>query len=327
MRNATIGIWAALFAAHAGCMDLDLLDELIPMGGDGGAASTDGAGEGDADGDTEGDGPPATDAADVTAPAIVETECGAAETASGGVCVAPGNGAASLRLATDEPAALTITAPEGARAEVLSAPWATSHLVAVAGIAAADAGVGIEISDVNGNAAAIGLPVAVPSGPTIAITEVLADPLGEEPAQEFVEIANYGAAAVDLSGWMIDDGGDCNGDFLPAGTALGAGAVALLVSSSFDPASTADPAPAEGALLVTLESSIGTSGLSNADAETIELYDAYGALVSAYDARLGKPVEGASAARLSAELPDGCPAAFGTAPRKPSTPGIAPFVP
>ena len=308
-------------------MDLDLLDELIPMNGDGGAASTDGAGDGDADADTEGDGPPATDAADVTAPAVVETECGAAETASGGVCVAPGNGAASLRLATDEPALLTISAPEGARAEVLSAEWSTAHVVAVAGLPAAPAEIGVAIADVNGNAATVPLSVTALGGPTVAVTEVLADPLGEEPAQEFVEIANYGAAAVDLSGWMIDDGGDFNGDFLPAGTTLAAGAVALLVSSSFDPASTADPAPAEGALLVALESSIGTSGLSNAAAETIELYDAAGALVSAYDARLGKPVEGASAARIRAELPDGCPAAFGTAPRKPSTPGIAAFVP
>jgi hypothetical protein len=59
----------------------------------------------------------------------------------------------------------------------------------------------------------------------------------------------------------------------------------------------------------------------------VELYDIDGVIVSAYDGRLGDPVEGRSAARVRAEAPDGCPAAFGDVPIAPPTPGDAPFVP
>jgi hypothetical protein len=327
MKRTTIGIRVALLAALCGCMDLDLLDEMIPLD-DGGEASTDGAGEGDVDADADGDGPPATDADDVTAPAFVEPACEASEVAVAGACASVGPGTAALRLATDEAAALEVTAPAGSRAEVLSAPWSTEHLIVVAGLTAAtEVELQVSAADINGNTAQSSCAVLALDGPPVSITEVLADPLGEEPAQEFVEIANYGDAAVDISGWMIDDGGDCNGDALPAGTVLEPGAVALLVGSEFDAASTADPPPAEGALVVAVEGSLGTSGLTNSAVETIELYDAYGALVSVYDGRLGDPVEGASPSRIRAEAPDGCPSAFGTAPGKPSTPGTVRFVP
>jgi hypothetical protein len=317
MKHITRGLWLLPLAVAGGCLDLGLLDELIPL--DGGSGGT------DADGD--GDGPPATDADDVDAPALVSMSCGGGEIEREGCCVAAGNGTAGIRLSTDEPAVLGVTAPEGVRAEVVSDPWALEHLVVVAGLpGTAEASLEISLEDVNGNAGACALSVVALGGPTVAVTEVLADPLGPEPGQELVEIANYGAADVDLSGWMIDDGGDANGDVLPAGCAIPPGKVALLVPDDYDPASTEDPTPAAGAIIISIGSSLGTSGLKNDAAETVELYDAAGVVVSAYDARLGDPVEGRSAARLRAEVPDGCPTAYGEAPATP-TPGSAPFVP
>lgn len=313
----------------SGCVDLGLLDELVPFDGgeDGEGSDIDADVDSDADGDSDTGGPPATDADDTEAPALVPIPCGAAEEEKAGFCVVAGNGTAAIRFATDEPASAAASA-DGARAEVVSGPWATEHLVVAAGLPAdVEVALAVVIEDVNGNSAPLEVPVVALDGPTVAITEVLADPSGAEPDQELVEIANTGAAEVDLAGWMIDDNGDANGDVLPDGCVLAPGQVAILVAPDYDPESAEDPAPAAGAIIVRLEGSIGTSGLKNDAAESVELYDAGGAIVSAYDGRLGKPAEGRSATRVRAEVPDGCPLAFGDAPVNPPTPGEAPFVP
>jgi hypothetical protein len=324
MTRTSIELWVLPLVVAGGCVDLGLLDELIPFD----AGGTDEGADTDADSDADSEGPPATDADDTAAPALVPISCASGEDDQEGFCIALGNGAAAIRLKTDEPAAVALTAPEGARAEVVSDPWAVEHLVVAAGLPpSTEATLTISLADVNGNSAEHMLPVTACDGPTVAITEVLADPLGAEPAQEFVEIANYGAAAIDLADWMIDDNGDENGDLLPAGCLIAPGQVALLVDADYDPASAEDPAPAAGALVVYLESSIGTGGLKNDEAETVELYDAAGAIVSVYDGRVGKPVEGKSAARIRAEAPDGCPPAFGEATLDPPSPGAAKFVP
>jgi hypothetical protein len=125
---------------------------------------------------------------------------------------------------------------------------------------------------------------------------------------------------------MIDDNGDQDGDAIPDGTTLQAGQVGLLVSPDYDPASSDDPAPAPDALLISLGSSIASSGLKNSEAETVELYDALGGLVSCYQGQVGDPEEGRSAARVSAELPDGDPWAWELDPGGGSTPGIAPVI-
>jgi hypothetical protein len=332
MTRNTTGPWVLPLIILSGCVDLGLLDELIPFdagaGDQGGPSDGDADADGDGDSDADGDGPPATDADDVTAPALAPLSCAFQEEDRGGFCVAAGNGTAAIRFATDEPATVVLSGPAGVRVEVVSEPWAAEHLAVVAG-APADAEVELEasIADVNGNSGAHPLSIVALGGPAVAITEVLADPFGPEPAQEIVEIANFGAAEVDLASWMIDDNGDANGDLLPEGCALGPGQVAILVAADYDPACTEDPEPAEGALIVPVDGSIATGGLKNDEAETVELYDDSGAVVSAYDARLGDPVEGRSAARVRAEAPDGCPLAFGDAPVAPPTPGAAPFVP
>jgi len=324
MTRTHTAIWVLPLVFAGGCLDLGLLDELVPID-----AGSEGAGaDVDTDADADGDGPPPTDEDDTAAPALLPVSCAPGEDAREGLCIAWGPGTAAIRLGTDEPATIGPTAPEGVRAEVVSEPWALEHVVVVAGLPPlVEVDFAISLADVNGNSAEHALLLTALDGPMVAITEVLADPMGAEPAQEFVEIANYGAATVDLAGWMIDDNGDDNGDLLPDGCAIAPGQAALLVAADYDPASAEDPAPAAGALIIHLGSSIGTGGLKNDAAETVELYDADGEIVSAYDGRIGDPAEGRSAARVRAEAPDGCPLAFGDAPLDPPDPGAVRFVP
>lgn len=101
--------------------------------------------------------------------------------------------------------------------------------------------------------------------PTIAITEVRADPAGTEPRQEYVEIENYGSAPVSLDGMRLADSGTSMGDALP-GVSIPPGAHALVVAMDFDPDDTAggaDVAAPAGAILVRVDASLASGGLSN----------------------------------------------------------------
>jgi hypothetical protein len=99
-----------------------------------------------------------------------------------------------------------------------------------------------------------------PPLPPIAITEVLANAAGPEPAQEYVELRNLGSEAVSLAGLRLEDAK--GGDDLPA-EVLAPDGYALVVSSGYDAAQGQDPAPRAGTLLVRVDSRIGADGLSN----------------------------------------------------------------
>jgi hypothetical protein len=104
---------------------------------------------------------------------------------------------------------------------------------------------------------AFGTPPALPP---IAITEVLANTAGPEPAQEYVELRNLGADVVSLAGLRLED--SKGGDDLPP-LELAAGGYALVVASSYDEAQGQDPAPRAGTLLVRVDTRIGADGLAN----------------------------------------------------------------
>jgi hypothetical protein len=327
-------IWVA--AAVCGCLDLGLLDDMDPMDSGSAAEGTsdadadaDGDADADADTDSDGDGPPATDSADTDPPALVSLSCGAGEDDSGGICVAVGPVSASLRLATDEPASVALEVGDaGVSGGVLSAAWSYEHHLGLTGL---PPGVPLEAAislvDVNENHDSVAVSVTATGGDAVAITEVLADPAGAEPDQELVEIANLGSVALDLSGWMIDDNGDLNGDLLPDGAILEPGQVAILVGPNFDPSATEDPAPDPAALIIYLSSSIGSNGLKNSEVEPVELYDGNSGLVSRYAGQMGDPVEGRSAYRIAAELPDGDEMAWELSPAGGATPGTVPTLP
>jgi hypothetical protein len=98
-----------------------------------------------------------------------------------------------------------------------------------------------------------------PALPPLAITEVLANSAGAEPAQEYVELRNLGDEELSLEGLSLADAR--GSDALPA-TTLGPGAYALVVTSAFMPGG-ADVAPRAGTQLIRVDTRIGTDGFSN----------------------------------------------------------------
>jgi hypothetical protein len=137
----------------------------------------------------------------------------------------------------------------------------------------------------------------------LVLNEVLANPIGPEPAEEWVELVNDGSVAADLKGFvLVDLGGETP---LPAAF-LAPHAYALLVGADYVANDGFDPLPAGGTLLLQVPR-VGKSGLSN-DGEPLTLRDASGAIVSTFPAA-PKPKSGLSVSRVAPSAPD-VPASF-----------------
>lgn len=155
-------------------------------------------------------------------------------------------------------------------------------------------------------------PVPPVGGPVV--TEVLANPEGTEPAQEFVEIYNPGPDVLDLTGYRLMDVDPAGlpdpmdgGDGLPAGQILEPGTLALLVPESFSTTGP-DPAPEPGCLIIRLDGSLARSGLRNSGGEPVYLVAPDATAVSSYPNLLGTSDEGFSVQRLLPDGPGGDPA-------------------
>lgn len=151
--------------------------------------------------------------------------------------------------------------------------------------------------------------------PHVVINEVYANPLGEEPEQEWIEIVNDGAAAADLAGYVVADiGGKAE---LPSAL-LAPGAFALITNEEYNELDDElDPAPPEGAMILRVPN-LGRAGLSNGG-EPIKLMDSGGIVLSRAPAA-PKPKPGRSLARVSPSAVDGLANSFKIARPTPGTP-------
>ncbi len=178
----------------------------------------------------------------------------------------------------------------------------------------------LRIVDRAGNSAtsapvALALPSALPR---LAITEVLANPAGSENTQEFVEIYNAGGDTEDLAGLHLAD--KAGSDVLPEAL-LPAGAYAVVVAESYDPADGKDPAFRNGAVVVLVPGRLAGDGLANAG-EPVTLLTADGFVISQYGGWVDVSAtawSGKSVKRISPEACDG-PDAWSKTPSAP-TPG------
>lgn len=138
----------------------------------------------------------------------------------------------------------------------------------------------VSVTDLSGRERDFSVTVQTePLMPHVVINEVMANPLGPEPAQEWVELINDGTAAVELQGYQLSDGA---GTSQLDGTRLEPGAFALVVRDDFVADDGEDAKPAPGTTLIRVPE-IGKNGLSNAG-ELLTLSDANGHALSRFPA-------------------------------------------
>lgn len=173
----------------------------------------------------------------------------------------------------------------------------------------------VGVYDVAGRARSTVFAAATePPRAHVILNEVLADALGSEPGQEWIELFNDGLVAAELEGYVLEDIGGVT--VLPAAT-LAPGAFALLVNESFVEDDELDVPPSTGTLLVRVPK-LGKNGLSNAG-EPLRLSDATGRVVSRLPA-LKSTKAGLSVARVAPRAPDGLASSFAIA-KAGATPG------
>lgn len=176
--------------------------------------------------------------------------------------------------------------------------------------------------------------------PPLGIAEVLANPLGAEPRQEFVELADPrpGGAPAEWRDLHLADapwpavaaalasGEDPPGDAIPE-FSLAPGARALIVASGYDPAAGDDPPPAPGTALLRVDASLAAGGLKNAG-EPLTLYAWTGeapVLLASYGNWLASDAQDHAGRSVVAD-PAACdlPRAWASHPYGSATPGAPP---
>ena len=137
-----------------------------------------------------------------------------------------------------------------------------------------------------------------PPRPHLVLNEALADPLGAEPAQEWVEIVNDGLAPGTLAGCSF---GDSGGVVPLPDVPVAPGELVLLVSDGFVADDGVDVQPVQGVRLVRL-AHLGSAGLKNSG-EELRLVASDGRTLSRIPAQPA-PQPGRSQARSRPAAPD-----------------------
>jgi len=160
--------------------------------------------------------------------------------------------------------------------------------------------------------------MALPGPPRahVILNEVMANPAGAEPSQEWVELYNDGSDAVPLAGFTLEDAG---GRSVLSDVVLAPASFALVVADAFIADDGVDPPPADGTLLVRVPA-LGKAGLSN-EGEMLTLRDQSGTSVSTFPAI--KTKNGVSVVRIAPDAPDTDLTSFVPSPNGSATPGSA----
>lgn len=139
----------------------------------------------------------------------------------------------------------------------------------------------VRVADLGGRPNELPIEVqTAPTLPTLSITEVRTNPNGAEPAQEYVELYNYGPEPIPLTDFTLSDSLSDMGDPLTSGQRLAPNSAILVVADAFDPNDDRDTVVPPGVQLVRIGPSLGASGLANRG-EPLFLRDTHGQRISA----------------------------------------------
>jgi hypothetical protein len=232
-------------------------------------------------------------AADRSEPQLMTAGCALDERALGGACVRADDRRLFVRGNTDEPCFVTLLAGSQ-RAMTLS--YAGEFALALAprelqGVAT------LRLSDLAGNVRELSLSYELAPMAQLTIDELRSDPLGAEPAQEYVELLNFGTETVSLMGYTLSTDASEKGRAIASSSTLAPGERALVVGPDFDPRDASDGALPSALKVLELS---GALTLANAGGQVF-LRDARGRRLS--EARTIAPlVEGQCTHRVGAEL-------------------------
>ncbi len=178
----------------------------------------------------------------------------------------------------DAPLFFSIVEPGGALEEIFAASG--GDIVVHPLVPSSTTTLAITLVDEAGFARSLSVPLTT-SAPRshVVLSEVLANPIGPEPAQEWIELYNDGLVAAELGGYRIKDVG---GETVLPSASLEPGGYALVVGEDYLGDGAYDVPPAPGALVLRVPK-LGKSGLANAG-EPLELLDAEGSVVSRFAA-------------------------------------------
>ena len=224
-------------------------------------------------------------------PDVAAPELAGASVASLGPCV-------YARLVAEEPLQLRLTIG-AAQDEAVAGPGPVTLGLRLAAIGAAPGTVAtatLRAEDLAGNARELAIEAVLgdslaPLAPPLGLAEILANPRGPEPAQEFVELVDLrdeGPAQLWEGLVLADRGAQAitgeEGDALP-GFMTRPGERVMVVATGYDPDEGSDVAPAPGTTLVRVDGSLAAGGLKNAG-EPVSLYfrtgDAAPVIVASY---------------------------------------------
>lgn len=247
-------------------------------------------------------------------PSLAPMECAVFERPFGDLCLDVDDRSARIRGRSRGSARIAVKS--AVRDAVFLAPGGSIDVLLPLECGVAREAIAMEIIALDGQTLAFEFTLEREVGlPEIHLVESLPNPRGPEPAQEYVEIFNAGRASLDLGGYRLTDSPISLGDRLPDGAVLPPGARALLVPSDYDPNDPRDPNPPPGALLIRLDASLASSGISNSG-EPLYLLDPRGRRVSAMPAQ---PVPREGECLLARSIRDRrpLPSRFATGPCSP----------
>lgn len=135
-----------------------------------------------------------------------------------------------------------------------------------------------------------GLILATVSGASsdVRISEVMANPVGSEFRNEYVELVNEGDRAVDLLGWTIGDGSTDDRLVPDDRSVLEPGAYALIYDPDYFEGERPYGSLPDVLLFTVADRSFGSAGLANADPESVLLLDAAGDTVDVVRYEIGE---------------------------------------
>jgi hypothetical protein len=258
---------------------------------------------------------------DTLAPTLVRSPCAPDEQTHEALCLLADATSVTLRGAVDESAliALVVLTPLASRT-VSTLAFAGDFSLSTGPLEGATQAL-LRLSDLAGNTREQPLTLTPTSDlARISIDEVRSDPLGKEPAQEYVELLNFGTQQVSLMGYSLSTDMFAEGRTIVSAPPLPPGERILVVGPEFDARDERD-----GALPAALRLARLTRPLPLANAgAALFLRDPSGRRVSSA-AVLAPLCEGQCSARRDHELASGSRASFARDPDGRCTPGAPTF--